>query len=82
MADHKCDQAIAKVYDYLDDEMTWYRKVRIRYHLRRCPPCEVAFVFETRLREVVRERSQDECPAELLEKLHRMLREAGAGSEA
>jgi hypothetical protein len=42
----------------------------------------VAFVFETRLREVIRERSQDECPAELLEKLHRMLREAGAGSEA
>ncbi len=47
MADHNCDEAVAKLYDFLDDELTWFRKARVRYHLRSCPPCEMVFVFET-----------------------------------
>ncbi len=70
-----CDDAMAKIYPYLDDEMTWYRRTRIRYHLRRCPPCVSRFGFETRLRRVVRERAQEEPPPDMIMRLQAFLRE-------
>jgi mycothiol system anti-sigma-R factor len=79
MAEHNCDEAIGKLYEFLDDELTWFRKARVRYHLRNCPPCDKVFVFEEHLRAVIRERARDDPPAEVLDRLRRMIREAGAG---
>ena len=77
MSKQKCDHAVEKIYFYLDGEITWYSRMRIKWHLRSCPPCEGAFKFEDRLRSVVREKSAEEIPPVLLERLRDSLREDG-----
>ena len=34
-----CDKAIYRVYEYLDGELTVWRRWAIRRHLDECPPC-------------------------------------------
>jgi mycothiol system anti-sigma-R factor len=75
MNKRKCDHAVEKIYYYLDGEITWYSRMRISWHLRSCPPCEGAYSFEDKLRDVVREKSAEEVPAALLERLRSALRE-------
>jgi len=72
-----CQHAVEYVYHYLDEEITWSRKVRIKWHLKRCDPCDGAFDFEVRLRTMIREKGRDEPPPELFDRLRALLREDG-----
>jgi len=69
----KCDHAVERIYFYLDGEINWYRRVRINWHLRSCRMCEGAFEFEDRLRSVVREKSAEDIPEELISRLRNIL---------
>lgn len=73
-----CDHAIEYLYHYLDQELTWSRRTRVRWHLRRCNNCCGAFEFEERLKIVIRERGRDEPPPELFERLHALIEEEAA----
>jgi len=76
-----CDHAIEHIYFYLDDEqLSWYRRMRIRWHLRKCSYCCGAFDFEQRLLEVVRVRGREEPPPELFERLRTLLHGEAAES--
>ncbi len=72
---HTCDEAIEQIYFYLDGEMTWYKRTRVRRHLRRCGDCASAFDFETRFKEVVRNKGMEHPPPELIDRLRTFLRE-------
>lgn len=76
MASRSCDDSIARIYEYLDDEIGWYSRVRIRYHLRKCPNCTGAFSFEERLKIVVRERAKEEPPPEFMDRLRSFLEQS------
>ncbi len=77
MSDH-CDEALANLYAFLDDEMEDARVTsRIQQHLTDCPPCGGAFHFERRLKVVVRERLHEEVPVRVLERLRVVIRSAG-----
>lgn len=80
MSKKTCDDAIERIYPYLDGEMTAVRKFIIRRHLRQCPPCEHAFSFEQRLQVVIREKTKSEVPPEFLERLRACLDDEAAGS--
>ncbi len=69
MTKKSCDDAITKIYGYLDGEISPMKRVLVRLHLRRCSGCEGAFSFERRLQIVIRERCQEEVPADVLAKL-------------
>jgi mycothiol system anti-sigma-R factor len=69
-----CEKALADVYLYLDRELTWWRRRRIRIHLSDCPPCMHGFEFERRLKVVVRTRLAEDVPPEFIERLHEALR--------
>ena len=75
-----CDHAIEYVYHYIDKELTWARRTRIRWHLRKCLKCDGAFTFEERIKTVIRRRAQEEPPPELIERLQALIREEGPGS--
>jgi mycothiol system anti-sigma-R factor len=75
MSSRKCDHAVEKIYFYLDGEINWYRRVRINWHLRSCRMCEGAFDFEEKLRSVVREKSAESVPDELIIRLRGILRD-------
>jgi mycothiol system anti-sigma-R factor len=66
---------VERIYFYLDGEINWYRRVRINWHLRSCRMCEGAFEFEDRLRSVVREKSSEDIPEELISRLRNILRD-------
>lgn len=75
-----CDEALADVYLYLDKELTWWRRRKIRLHLAECPPCFRGYDFERRLRTVVRTRLSEEVPTEFIERLHTVIRTEGTSS--
>jgi mycothiol system anti-sigma-R factor len=74
-----CEHAVEYVYHYLDEEITLSRRMRIRWHLRRCDQCCGAFDFERRLKAVIRDRGRAEPPPELFETLRALIREEGTG---
>jgi mycothiol system anti-sigma-R factor len=61
-----CDQAIERLYSYLDHELTEERRVEIVRHLDLCGPCVGAYGFEAELRKVIASRCKDHVPDELI----------------
>lgn len=72
---HPCDRAVEEMYYYLDGEMSFYRRIRVRWHLRKCGSCCGAFDFETGVKNLIRQKSHTEPSAELIERLRTLLRE-------
>jgi mycothiol system anti-sigma-R factor len=70
-----CHEAYAQLYTFIDGETTAVRRLRIRWHLRRCPPCGDGFRFEERLKVRIRQCSGDEMPPELASRLMTFIRE-------
>ena len=60
-----CDDAIFRIYQYLDGELTVWRRRAITRHLDDCPPCAHGFDFEIELRQVIALKCRDEVPPEL-----------------
>ena len=77
-----CDYAIEYVYQYLDEEASFFTSSRIRLHLRRCPPCMDAFQFEARLKDVIRERGKSDPPPELFDTLRALIQEERENNES
>ena len=40
-----CDEAIVRIYQYLDGELTVWKRRAITRHLDECPPCAQGFYF-------------------------------------
>ena len=64
-----CDDALHRVYEYLDGEMTVWRRRAITRHLDECPPCADGFVFEVELRRIVVSKCREEVPSSLRRKI-------------
>jgi mycothiol system anti-sigma-R factor len=73
---HNCEDTQAQVYLYLDQELTLRRRMKIRWHLWRCPPCGDGFVFEERLKQRVHDGCVEQPPRELYDRLRTFLRQA------
>ncbi len=69
-----CQETIARLYTFLDGELTQDRKNRIRRHLDECSPCLEAYEFESELRTMIASKSKDRCPDELRAKVAAILR--------
>lgn len=70
-----CDNAVDYVYQYIDDELTYTHKARIKWHLRRCGHCMNAFQFETSLKKKIAEGGKTEPPAELFDTLRALIQQ-------
>jgi mycothiol system anti-sigma-R factor len=64
-----CNDALHDVDSYLDRELSMFGTWRVRRHLKGCDGCEAAYVFEEKLRMVIRVRLQEETPPEFLARL-------------
>jgi len=60
-----CDDAIHRIYGFLDGELTVWRRREILRHLDECPPCAHGYDFEMELRQVIAMKCRDEVPPEL-----------------
>jgi mycothiol system anti-sigma-R factor len=60
-----CEHAHLRVYEYLDGELTVWKRRAIARHLHDCPPCGEAFTFEVELRQVIVSKCTETAPQEL-----------------
>jgi len=60
-----CNHAIHRVYEYLDGELTVWKRRAIARHLDDCPPCAEGFTFELELRRVIVSKCREDVPLDL-----------------
>ena len=84
-----CREALHRVYDFLDGEITPERRDQISRHLDKCAPCLKAFGFETEIRRLVADRCRDKVPEELRNRIaaviaheHKLGADAGGVAES
>jgi mycothiol system anti-sigma-R factor len=82
MGSSDCQHVIQRVYEYLDGELTMWRRVAITRHLDECPPCADGYSFEMELRRVVVSKCHEEVPAELKARIAAALGLAPPGERA
>jgi mycothiol system anti-sigma-R factor len=68
-----CEGAIHRVYEYLDGELTVWKRRAIARHLDECPPCAEGFTFEFELRRVVVSKCHEEVPSDLKARIAQQL---------
>lgn len=68
-----CQAMIARLYHFLDGELTESRRTVVMSHLEGCPSCFSAYDFEAELRIVVRERTRTHVPPNLLGRIRQAL---------
>ncbi len=75
-----CQKAHQQLYLYLDGEITWVRRMRIRWHLHRCSSCDHGYAFEHGLKEKVRRSCSEELPLDVHDRLRALLRQEFGGA--
>ena len=76
-----CEEAIHKIYHFLDGELTQEKRVEITKHLDECPPCGKAFDFEADLRRVISSSCHDRVPDSLRERIANSIKHEISKSE-
>jgi mycothiol system anti-sigma-R factor len=64
-----CEEALHRIYHFLDGELTPGRRHEIEEHLDGCSPCLKMFGFEAELRRIVHDRCRDAVPEGLKERI-------------
>ena len=75
-----CQEAMDRIYSYLDREVDPATAERIKAHLGDCPPCDRMVSFERRLQVVVKMGMREEVPVEVLQRLRAAIRIESSGT--
>lgn len=73
-ADISCDDALKRLFTYLDRELDGHAHREMEHHLSRCRGCFSRMEFEKRLKERLRETGSEETPAQLESRIRELLR--------
>lgn len=73
MSDH-CQEALDKLYAYLDQELDPDWVAVIRDHIDDCPPCGGAFAFEEKLLVAIRTGLREEVPSVVIDRIRTAIR--------
>ena len=68
-----CREAMAKLYSFLDGDLTEQRREAVQHHLDECSPCVKAYDFDADLKKVLAARCQDSVPESLKERIYNAL---------
>ena len=69
-----CKQQVARSSDYLDGQLSFRDRLRVRHHLLFCPNCR-RFIKQMRLMSATLHRLPEEPPVDLEVTVERMLEE-------
>ena len=68
-----CNEAVHRLYHFLDGELTSDSRVEIQQHLDACLPCLEAFDFEAELRIVIAKKCYEQAPDSLRDRIARAI---------
>lgn len=76
----ECEEAVERLYEFLDGELDAASMARVEEHLHHCSPCLEAFDFHAQLRSVVRSKCSEQMPTEVKVRLLALLTDGGSGT--
>lgn len=68
-----CEQALGRLFSYLDSELDPADAARVRAHIKDCRSCLDELAVETVLKNLVRRCCQEQAPDDLRVKIHARL---------
>ncbi len=68
-----CNQAMAMLFKYLDDELNDVSEADIKQHVHDCRECFSRVDFEEKLRDKVRQSAQSRVPADIQKRLKNLI---------
>lgn len=74
-----CSDALERLYEFLDGELTPERRQALAEHLDRCPPCLDHKDFEADLRALVAHCCQERVPESLRQRVAQALEAERSG---
>ena len=78
---YTCDEALRRLEDFLDRELSPEDLRKVQEHLDTCAPCASQFRFEASVLTGIRKRLQrTELPSDLMTRIRRMLDDAGGAA--
>jgi mycothiol system anti-sigma-R factor len=72
-----CNEALKRMWEYLDETVDPDERVLVEEHLARCRTCCGELEFAKELRRMLAERSPDDLPEGVVRRLHRTIEELG-----
>ncbi len=78
MSGKNCDEALDRLYEYIDHELPDDDLSRIGEHLNDCPPCTAELRVNVKIKALVGATAQETAPAELRAKILETIAEARA----
>ncbi|HXH23712.1 MAG TPA: mycothiol system anti-sigma-R factor [Vicinamibacterales bacterium] len=68
-----CEEALRRLFDYLDAELGSEPRRELEQHLERCRTCFSRLEFERRLKAHVRQLGTEQVPAQLRARIRQVL---------
>jgi len=65
----QCQEALDKLFEYIDGEMSDEDLLRIGAHLKECPPCEAEHQINEKIRLLVSQAHGEKAPHQLRERV-------------
>jgi mycothiol system anti-sigma-R factor len=76
MANHECEEALDRIFEYIDGELTPAELEQVASHLKECPPCEAEHKINEKLKSRVSTTGGECAPEALRAKILDTLRTA------
>lgn len=79
MAKRECEEALDRLFEYIDHELPEEQLRRIGEHLKDCPPCEAEHRINEKIKHLVARAGGDVAPDRLRERVLTTLRTVRSG---
>jgi mycothiol system anti-sigma-R factor len=76
MPGRECEDALDRLFEYIDDELPQDELRRIGDHLKSCPPCEAEHKIKEKIKNLTSRTGGDVAPEELRERILASIRSA------
>jgi mycothiol system anti-sigma-R factor len=70
-----CEQALKRLLEFVDRELSDRERASIEHHLRTCRSCYSRMEFESRLKELLSVLSSDDVPQKAVNRIRDLLKE-------
>jgi len=68
-----CEQALARLFEFLDHELGEQETVEMQEHLKMCRACYSRAEFERALKQALRDTGSEAAPSELQRRIGKLL---------
>ena len=79
MAKHECEEALDRLFEFIDGELTPGEVEQMATHLKECPPCEAEHKLNEKIKTRVAATGGECAPDALRDKVLESLRTAREG---